>query len=153
MPAVGPAERSSKLRKHSLRQALGYLAMASALDSQAHFEERLEAMGLSDLLEAFRKKGWNTLGNFAFAIPPVAQADDALFQAKVLQPLLGAVDDPRESSVRRLHFEAHTVAVADVRRPLIISVRSCCRQRRGGEQIAPKPGRVVMQVPRDSMCR
>ncbi len=65
---------------------------------------------------------------FAFAIPPVAQADDALFQAKVLRPLLGEGDDPREASVRRLHFEAHTVAVADVRRwPIVAPVQRIVR--------------------------
>ncbi len=102
--------------------------MASALDSKAYFEERLVAMGLAELKEAFQQKGWNTLGNFAFAIPPVAQADDALFQAKVLRPLLGEGDDPREASVRRLHFEAHTVAVADVRRwPVVAPVQRIVR--------------------------
>ncbi len=92
--------------------------MSNALDSSAVFTARLQELGLSDLHEAMTARGWGTMGSFAFAIPPSANGVDYdLFAAKVVAPLLGAEDSPRASTLLRLHFEAHTVAVAEMRRP------------------------------------
>ncbi len=94
--------------------------MASSLDSAAVFADRLRELGLSDLAEAMTNKGWATMGSFAFAVPPSAQGVDyRMFETRVIEPLLGAVDAPRASALLRLHFEAHTVAVAEMRRNLL----------------------------------
>ncbi len=92
-------------------------AMTSSLDSVAVFADRLRELGLADLGEAMTEKGWSTMGSFAFAVPPSAQGVDyGMFESRVIAPLLGAVDAPRASALLRLHFEAHTVAVAEMRR-------------------------------------
>jgi hypothetical protein len=97
--------------RHSLR------AMTSSLDSAAVFADRLRELGLADIGEAMAEKGWSTMGSFAFAVPPSAQGVDyGMFESRVITPLLGAADAPRASALLRLHFEAHTVAVAEMRR-------------------------------------
>ncbi len=102
-------------------EAIGFSAMSNALDSSAVFTARLQELGLADLHEVMTERGWGSLGSFAFAIPPSANGVDYdLFASRVVAPLLGAEDSPRASTLLRLHFEAHTVAVAEMRRPPIM---------------------------------
>ncbi len=93
--------------------------MASSLDSPAVFLDRLRELGLQDLHAAMGERGWSTMGSLAFAVPPSPQGVDySMFAARVVAPLLGSEDAPLASSLLRLHFEAHTVAVAEMRRPV-----------------------------------
>ena len=88
-----------------------------ALESDAVFFSRISALGLSEEVAGrFREKGWTTLGAFAFcsAYTP-GQADDAAFQP-VLQFLVGEADGADAALVRRLFFEAYTMAAADLKK-------------------------------------
>ena len=89
-----------------------------ALDSSAVFAQRLVELGLEDLGEAFELNGWETLGNFAFAVnyAPGTGADELPFINEVVIPLLGDANSPRKTALRRLYFEAYTAAAADVQR-------------------------------------
>jgi hypothetical protein len=95
-------------------------SMAALIESEAVFETRAKAMGLTqDVINAAKLKGWKTLGSFAFACAytPGVGSDDA-FKAEVLTPLLGDEQDPRRTQaagVRRLFFEAYTLVAADLR--------------------------------------
>ncbi len=92
--------------------------MANSLDSAAVFADRLRELGLEDVHEAMTARGWATMGSFAFAIPPTAQGVDyGMFAERVVAPILGSEESPRASALLRLHFEAHRVAVAEMRRP------------------------------------
>ena len=88
-----------------------------ALDSAAYFSSRVSKVGLGDFLPAMQEKGWDTMGNFAFSAKYVPGAqDDTSFVTKVVIPLLGAEDLPQEPALRRLHFEAYTLAIAEGQR-------------------------------------
>jgi hypothetical protein len=90
-----------------------------ALDSKAHFEQRLTELELHDLLPFFAAKGWTTAGAFAFSTTFVpGSADDAAFKRQVLEPLVtpAQVEGPQAPSIRRLFYESYTMAVADLKR-------------------------------------
>jgi hypothetical protein len=90
-----------------------------ALDSKAHFEQRLTELELHDLLPLFAAKGWTTAGAFAFSTTFVpGSADDAAFKRQVLEPLVtpAQVEGPQAPSIRRLFYESYTMAVADLKR-------------------------------------
>ena len=85
-----------------------------ALDSQAVFQGRIEALGLGDLSNAFSAQGWNTLGDFAFATTfTPGQQDIETFVQEVVIPLTGDGMSTRRASLRRLHFEAYAAVVQD----------------------------------------
>ena len=90
----------------------------SALDSEAVFRARLHDFHLAGLVQDFVDKGWTTFGNFAFAsayVPGTGAAEDA-FVSDVITPLLGGDPaDARKPAVRRLFYEAYTLAAADLR--------------------------------------
>ncbi len=97
--------------------------MANSLDSTAVFADRLRELGLEDVQEAMAARGWSTMGSFAFAIPPTTQGVDcSMFAEKVVAPILVSEESPRASALLRLHFEAHTVAVAEMRRPVMYAM-------------------------------
>ena len=88
-----------------------------ALDSKAYFSNRAVKCGLGGVLEEMQNKGWDTMGTFAFSAKYVPGAqDDTSFVTKVVIPLLGAEDLPLEPALRRLHFEAYTLAIAEGQR-------------------------------------
>jgi hypothetical protein len=90
-----------------------------ALDSKAHFEQRLTELELHDLLPRFTAKGWTSAGAFAFSTTFVpGSADDAAFKRQVLEPLVGLehVEGPQAPSIRRLFYESYTMAVAELKR-------------------------------------
>ena len=93
----------------------------AATDSTHVFEKRLATLGIAELVDKFRAFGWNSYGNFAFAVPAVSggSTDPDLFLRDVLRPLFDLSPDapapPKAAAVRRLFFEAHTFAVGEVR--------------------------------------
>ena len=59
--------------------------------------------------------GWDTLGNFAFSCSYVpGSPDDASFISGVVVPILGD-DHTKAAALRRLFFEAYTIAAADLK--------------------------------------
>ena len=88
----------------------------AALDSRAVFQARARSFGLEDEdITALSANGWDTLGNFAFSCAYVpGSPDESAFLDKVVTPVLGA-DSPKAAALRRLFFEAYTMAAADLR--------------------------------------
>ena len=86
------------------------------LESEAYMLERMAIMGIADLHAEMKVRGWGTLGGFAFscAYQPGAGPEDA-FITGVVQPLVGN-GASKIPGLRRLYFEAHTLAAADMRR-------------------------------------
>ena len=78
----------------------------AALDSEAYFESRCAAVGLSAAHVALmREKGWGTMANFAFSTSYApGQADDTKFIEGVLVPILGDSASPQAAALRRLFF-------------------------------------------------
>ena len=103
----------------------------SGLDSQAVFANRMTSLGLQDLWDAFESRGWNTVGNFAFAAGTSngGSVDDAAFNLKVLTPLFGDIEDPRGPALRRLHFECFLTMISEIQ----------SRTTRNEDDLRPRP--------------
>ena len=96
------------------------LVVMSMLDSSAVFEARCKEMGLLDEEAArLKAKGWNTFALLAFACSYTpGQADDRnLVRLGAIITGAGAGEPPEDRMpvVRRLFFEAYTLAAADLR--------------------------------------
>ena len=90
-----------------------------ALDSAATFMARVRDLGLSDFAESLAERGWGTLGGLAFAAgSPGLPSTDAALDVKVITPILGSPDHVKSSALRRLYFEAYTIAASELRRRL-----------------------------------
>ncbi len=89
-----------------------------SIDSVAVFEERLVALGLASIKDAFTSAGWSTLAGFAFSsnFIPGQTADDRVFVDKVVLKLVSSEEDAKVPAIRRLFFEAYTMAAADLKR-------------------------------------
>ena len=91
--------------------------MSSLMDSEAYFEGRLKALNLFEFVAKFKEKEWVTMAAFAFSNSYVpGRADESVMVDKVYKVLLGREDHPREDAVRRLFYEAHSLASAEVER-------------------------------------
>ena len=92
----------------------------SMLDSEAVFSARAREMGLvEDEINRIAARGWHTMGRFAFCVAYTpGQADEAnLVRLGAVVTGTGAADPPEDRMplVRRLYFEAYTLAAADLR--------------------------------------
>ena len=88
-----------------------------AMDSKASFASRLDDLGLTDFADQFVELGWDTFGSLAFAIgTPGAPTSDAALNEHLISPILGSSTHRRSAQVRRLYFEACTIAAAELRR-------------------------------------
>ena len=89
----------------------------SSLDSVAVFAKRLEELKLGAYINEFTALGWDSMGSFAFscAFSP-GQADDSSFINEVVVPLLTDPAHVLKPQLRRLFFEAYTLAALDVQR-------------------------------------
>ena len=107
-----------KYSKQSV-SCLASLTMAGILDSKAYFTGRLAALNLNEFTDKFVEREWTTMSAFAFSVNYVpGRSDEAVMVEKVYKRILGSVDHPREHAVRRLFFEAHTMASHDITRRL-----------------------------------
>ena len=91
--------------------------MASGLDSEAVFSTRAKNAGLDAAVVALLARGGvKTYGSFAFITPyRPGQSDEAPF-TDALQTVLGrAPSNPELIVLRRLFFEACTLAVTDIK--------------------------------------
>ena len=90
---------------------------AVGLDSEASFSSRAKEVGMSDgLLTAFTNANLKTYGSLAFVCPyqPGQTDETPLFDA--VETLIGRRVTPGEKiPIRRLFFEAHTLALADLK--------------------------------------
>jgi hypothetical protein len=88
-----------------------------ALDSKAVFEARIKELGLQDVASAIVGEGWTTFGAFAFSCSYTpGNVDDSSFVSDVIQPVLGVDHQRLRPQLKRLFFEAHTMAIMDVQR-------------------------------------
>ena len=94
--------------------------MASMVESKVVFRSRAKDLGLDDAtIGDMATRGWNSFGSFGFSCSYVpGQQDDSSFKADVLAPLFGADGSPMVPNVRRLYFEAYTVAAMEMRTSL-----------------------------------
>ena len=87
------------------------------LDSPASFRARALEIGMTDgLYNLFRDNGVQTQGAFAFICPYTpGQAEEQVLidatEAIIHRPLTA----PEKKVVRRLFFESHTIAIADMK--------------------------------------
>ena len=118
-----------------LAQASGI--MSAALDSKAVFRARAVQLGLDDTaLGNMEKLGWTTLGSFGFACSYVpGQADDAIFKADIVVPVLTDAAHPMSAILRRLYFESYSMAASEMRGRL--------------ERTSSDPPRVIPQPERE----
>ena len=77
----------------------------------------MTAFGIEQALQTrIRAAGWTTYAGYDFSTSYTpGQSDDAAFVTGVLIPILGAADHPAANKLRRLLFEAYTLAVQDLR--------------------------------------
>ena len=95
-----------------------YLAMASStLESTAAFAERAKAIGVEQwIIQKFQEKSMDTYGRFAFAITYSSQHPNDKPLADFVESVVEReVSADQMATLRRLFFEAHTLALADVR--------------------------------------
>ena len=91
--------------------------MAGILESKAYFTGRLAALDLKEYAPKFIEKDWTTLSAFAFSVNYVpGRSDETVMVDKVYKFILGSADHRKEHAVRRLFFEAHAMAQADLSR-------------------------------------
>ena len=89
----------------------------ASLDSEAAFADRAEKMGIERwIAERFKTKKFGTFGKLAFAFPYAPQsADDAPLRTFITGILEEEPGQDQMAALRRLFFEAHTLALTDVR--------------------------------------
>ena len=91
--------------------------MSSTLDSTAAFADRAEQIGVERwILEKLQAKKFATFGKLAFAFSHAPQSsDDTRLRNFVTNMLEEAPTEEQLATLRRLFFEAHTMALMDVR--------------------------------------
>eukprot|EP00435_Cladocopium_sp_Y103_P059148 s1782_g21.t1 len=89
----------------------------SSLDSEAAFTDRAEKIGIEKwIVDKFRAKKFATFGKLAFAFPYAPQSTDDGPLRTFINNLVEDEPGPDQmSALRRLFFEAHTMALTDVR--------------------------------------
>ena len=88
-----------------------------SVDSSAVFSDRVHQLGLGDHLEAFNQAGWHTYADVAFSTSYLpGQPEDARFANDILVRGLGQQDHKDKDKLRRLFFEAYSLASADMSR-------------------------------------
>jgi hypothetical protein len=88
-----------------------------ALDSEAFFNARLVQLGLEEHVNSFATFGWTTMAKFGFGANYVpGRADETPFINDIIVPLFGDANAPQKPIIRRLFFEAYTMAASDIQR-------------------------------------
>ena len=88
-----------------------------SLDSTAVFSERVASLRLTAHTERFEAAGWHSYADLAFSTPYVpGQGDDERFLKDVVEKGLGTRESGDLAALRRLFFEAYSLAVADLKR-------------------------------------
>jgi hypothetical protein len=87
------------------------------VDSKAVFLARARAIGVQEAtLQAMERRGWDTLGGYAFSCAYTPGApDDAILVNQVMIPLLGRADHAGAPALRRLFYESFTMIAADLK--------------------------------------
>ena len=88
----------------------------SSIDSEAVYRMRVGELELEGFLDRCEELGWNSMAKFAFSSAYTPASNDEDFVQGVMVPLLGSPDHRDAAAVRKLHFEAYALAVADVQR-------------------------------------
>ena len=91
--------------------------MASLLESVAVFDSRLAAVGLDAAVgAAIKATGISTLAQLAFCCAYVPGAGDDAVLVRYFETALARAATPRElASFRRLFYEAHTLAISELK--------------------------------------
>ena len=90
--------------------------MASILDSEAHFLQRCEDLGLSVATRrAIKNLGLATVGRYAYSVSQPGQAIPEDQFASWLATSVGSVGVGESASLKRLLFECQTLVLSDLR--------------------------------------
>ena len=89
----------------------------SELDSKAEFARRAQVLGVGDtLLQSIKDAGLDTYGRFAFSVAYFPGQADEQPLVDLVTTLVGGPPTPDQmASVRRLFWESHTLALADLK--------------------------------------
>jgi len=89
----------------------------SLIDSKAVFRKRVVDLGIGELMPELEARGWSSFGAFTFATSytPGSSKDDRELDAQVLS-VLAPGDTAKHATLRRLHFEAYSITMGDLRR-------------------------------------
>ena len=117
MPGTPQLRGSSSFRLKS-RTAPGDVSATMALDSAATFNERVFELGLVDHLAHFQSIGWLTYGDLAHDTRYVPGGDEDKFDQEIVMKGLGDINHAKRRRLRRLFFEAYTIASGDLKRVL-----------------------------------
>ena len=90
---------------------------SSELDSKAEFARRAQVLGVGDaLLQSIKDAGLDTYGRFAFSVAYFPGQSDEQPLVDLVTTLVGGPPTPDQmASVRRLFWESHTLALADLK--------------------------------------
>ena len=86
-----------------------------ALDSADTFDERVKPRHLTACAERFRQANWHTFADLAFATSFSPGGDKTVFTGEIIVKGLGSADHADRPRLRRLFWEAFTLASADMR--------------------------------------
>jgi hypothetical protein len=92
---------------------------AMALDSAATFMERVLTLGLEQHLVRFTTAKWTTFAKLAFSTKYAPGGDEDAFEKDILLRGLGDVNHEDKAEMRRLFYEAYTLAADNLKRMLI----------------------------------
>ena len=107
-----------------------------ASSSEAVFFERVRELGLTDLVDTLKARGWTTQGALAFATTYVpSQPNDDALMAQIITPLLGQ-DAARVPLVRRLWFEAYSATMVEIKQRVTGTAEGTSRKLTQPELIA-----------------
>jgi hypothetical protein len=100
-----------------------------SIDSEAVFADRVHTLRLSAHLSRFTELGWLTYADLAFSTSYVpGQGDDARFLTDVALRGLGDAAHKDLAGLRRLFFEAFSLAAADLRRKVEVGADDAPRK-------------------------
>ena len=92
-----------------------------ALDSAASFSERVTEFGLDAHAARFAAANWATYADLAFTSNFAPGGDEALFLSDIVAVGFGTRDHADKRKLRRLFFEAYTMAAADLKRRVTVN--------------------------------
>ena len=91
------------------------IRMNAGVDMPSVFEARLAELGMQEMAQKFRTKGWGTYANFANAMTKgPGEFDEEAFMDKVVVVVAGSRESPYFAALLRLHTEAYTLMMADL---------------------------------------
>jgi hypothetical protein len=116
-----------------------YIDMSTSLESQAFFSARCKTVGLADdMIDRLKLAGVTSLANLAFfcTYQPGGQDDSSLVEAASKALNVDPVPGPVLIALRRLHYEAHAMYVADLKQKVAATEEDAPKRMPNAERAA-----------------